>query len=83
MFSSWYILGVRHGLVVMISGSEACVRRFKSLLDHHKRIAWLLYNCAALWRAIYGPSVTERPLRTIHEKKGISCLFQVSISFVI
>ena len=25
-------------------------------------LAWSLYKCAALWRAIYDPSVTERPL---------------------
>ena len=42
-------------------------------------VAWLLYKCAALWRAVYGPSATERPLGTICEKKGISSQLQVSV----
>ena len=33
------------------------------------RLAWSLYKCAALWRAVYGPSATERPLGTIREEK--------------
>ena len=28
-------------------------------------LAWSLYKCAALWRTVYGPSATERPLGTI------------------
>ena len=32
-------------------------------------LAWLLYKCAALRRAAYGPSSTERPLGTNHEEK--------------
>ena len=39
-----------------------------------------LYKCAALWRAVYGPSATERPLRTIREEKGILPQFRGSIS---
>ena len=43
-------------------------------------LAWSLYKCAALWRAVYGPSATERPIGTICEEKGISSRFQVSIT---
>ena len=43
-------------------------------------LAWSLYKCAALWRTVYGPSATERPLGTICEEKGISSRFRVSIS---
>ena len=43
-------------------------------------LAWSLYKCAALWRAVYGPSTTERPLRTTREDKGISSRLRVSIS---
>ena len=43
-------------------------------------LAWSLYKCAALWRAVYGPSSIERPLGTIREEKGISSRFRVSIS---
>ena len=31
-------------------------------------LAWLLYKCSALWRAVYSPSATERPLGTILEE---------------
>ena len=31
-------------------------------------LAWSLYTCAALWRTVYGPSATERPLGTIREE---------------
>ena len=31
-------------------------------------LAWLLYKCSALWRAVYCPSATERPLGTIREE---------------
>ena len=34
------------------------------------RLTWSLYKCVALWRAVYGPSATERPLGTIGEEKG-------------
>ena len=44
------------------------------------RLAWSLYKGAALWRAVYGPSATGKPIRTIREEKGISSRFQVSIS---
>ena len=43
-------------------------------------LAWSLYKCAALWRAVYGTFGTERPLGTIREEKGISSRFRVSIS---
>ena len=36
-------------------------------------------KCAVLWRTVYDPSATERPLETIHEEKGISSQFWVSI----
>ena len=54
-------------LVVSIPGYQAQVRRFESSL---RALAWSLNNCAALWRAVYGPSATERPLETIHGEKG-------------
>ena len=44
------------------------------------RLAWSLYKCASLWRAVYGPSATERLLGTIHEETGISSRFRISIS---
>ena len=44
------------------------------------RLSWSLYKCAALWRAVYGSSATEAPLRTIPEEKGISSRFRVSFS---
>ena len=31
-------------------------------------LAWSLYKCSALWRAVDGPSATERPLGTIREE---------------
>ena len=31
-------------------------------------LAWSLYKCVALWRTVYGPSATERPLGTIREE---------------
>ena len=42
-------------------------------------VAWSLYTCVALWRAVYGPSATERPLGTIYEENGISSRLQVSV----
>ena len=33
------------------------------------RLAWSLYICVTLWRAVYGPSTTERPNGTICEKR--------------
>ena len=38
-------------------------------------LVWLLYKCAALWRA--GPPATERPLGTIREEEGISSRFEL------
>ena len=31
-------------------------------------LAWSLDECAVLWRTVYGPSATERPLGTIREE---------------
>ena len=31
-------------------------------------LAWMLYKFAALWRAVFSPSATERPLGTIIEE---------------
>ena len=44
------------------------------------RLAWLLYKYAALWRAVYGNSATERPLETICEEKEVSSRFRLPIS---
>ena len=44
------------------------------------RLAWSLYECAALWRAVHGLSATERPLGTIREERGIFSRFRVSVS---
>ena len=35
------------------------------------RLAWLLYKCMVLWRAVYTPSATEGSLGTICKEKGI------------
>ena len=43
-------------------------------------LAWSLYKCAALYRAVYGAFATENPLGTIRKGKGISSRLQVSIS---
>ena len=37
-------------------------------------LAWSLYKCVASWRAVYGPSATERPLGTIPEVLQVSIL---------
>ena len=42
-------------------------------------LAWLLYQCAVLWIAVYGASATERPLRIIHKEKGIYSQLRVCI----
>ena len=41
-------------------------------------LASLQYKSAALWRAVYGPFATERPLGAIREEMGISSRFQFS-----
>ena len=41
-------------------------------------LAWLLYKCVALCRAVYGASATERPFRTLHKENGISSQYQAS-----
>ena len=56
-------------------GYKLTIHRIALPLPHG--LAWLLYRCVALWRAIYGHSTAERPLGTIREEKGISSLFQV------
>ena len=43
-------------------------------------LTWSLYKCVVLWRAVYGPSASERPIGTIGEEKGISSRFRVSVS---
>ena len=40
-------------------------------------LAWSLYKCAALWRAVYDLSAPKRRLGTIREEKGISSQFRV------
>ena len=48
--------------------------------------SWLagsLSKCAALLRAVYRPSATERPIGTILEEKVISSRFRISILGVI
>ena len=72
-------IGLHHGLMVLMHGSKACVRRLGISAGSPSRLAWCLYTCKALWRANYGPSATERPLGTVHEEKGISSQFQVSL----
>ena len=42
-------------------------------------VGLVVYKCAVLCSAVYGPSATERTLGTICEKKGVSSRFQVSI----
>ena len=42
--------------------------------------AWSLYKCGALCMVVYGSSATGRPHGTIRKEKGISAIFQVSIS---
>ena len=44
-------------------------------------LAWSLYKCAALWRAVYGPSAIKRPLGTIREEKGH--FFQALVFYLI
>ena len=75
------IKGVHRGLVVMMPGSQA----WSSSQIRHSAwspcgLAWSPYKCVALWRAVYGPSATKRPLGIICEEKGISSRFGVSIS---
>ena len=62
--------GIRSGLLVTLSGSQAWCHWFKSPLETLKRVGLVsIYKCAALWRAVYGASVTERPIATIHKEK--------------
>ena len=44
---------------------------------HNSALAWSLYKYAALWRAVSGPSATERSLGSIREEKGISARFRL------
>ena len=37
-------------------------------------------KCVALWMAVYGTSVTERPLKTIREEKGVYSHFRVLVA---
>ena len=43
-------------------------------------LAWLLYKCVVIWRAVDGASATKRPLGNIRKEMGISSQFEVSIS---
>ena len=47
---------------------------------HVSGLVWSLYKCAALWRAVYDLSTTEKTLVTIREEKEISSWFRISIS---
>ena len=54
------------------SGYDAWLSSVKShRFIHTTGLAWSLYTCAALGRAVYGASATERPLGTDREEKGI------------
>ena len=57
------------------SSSEWC-----QLAVSLSRLTWSLYKCAALWRAVYGSSATQRFLGTIREEKGI--FSQLSVNFM-
>ena len=35
----------------------------------------MIASVVALWRAVYGPSATERPLGNIHKEKGFLFFF--------
>ena len=46
-------------------------------------LTWLLYKCVALWRAVYGPSATERPPKELFVKRreflpGFGFLYDLS-----
>ena len=71
----------------MIMLSETCiVERQVALMQIYSLcwipisgLAWSLYKCASLWRAVYGPSATERRPGTICEEKGTASWIWVSI----
>ena len=58
--------------ITLPSGYDAWLPRVSSQVrvsaGSSRGLAWSLYKCAALWRTVYGPSATERPLATIREE---------------
>ena len=47
-------------------GSTVVITEFA--VPQNSSLTWLLYKYAALWRAVSGPSATERTLGTIREE---------------
>ena len=74
-----WLWGIRRGLVVTMHGFAWVFQVWVSA-GSPNGLAWLPYKCAALLRAEYSPSVTERPLGTIHEENGVPSRFWFSIS---
>ena len=62
--------------------SLTMVATLHSHISHLCDLARSLGKCAALWRAVYAPFATYRPLGTIRKEKGISSRFRVSISII-
>ena len=56
------------------SGYNAWFPKVRVVAVSRSGLSWLLYECAVLWRSVYGPSATERPLGIICEEKGIFSL---------
>ena len=54
----------------------------KTLTKIPSGLFWSLYKRAALWRTLYGPSATKRPLRTMREEKGVPSRFRVGLYLV-
>ena len=56
------------------SGYDACLPSMSSQVLNADGspigLAWLLYKCAALWRAVYGSYATKTPLGTIRLREG-------------
>ena len=71
-------------LFITVTGFGGCTSKHSIDMErptgYPSGLAWSLYKCAALLRAVYGVPTTDRPLGTIGEEKGISSRFQVSIS---
>ena len=55
-------VGIYRDLVVPIPGAQARVCRFEYPQDPQVGLAWSLYKCAALWKAVYDTPATENPL---------------------
>ena len=77
--------GIRRGLVITMPGSQmwGCNICIAGLYVRWSlsRLAWLLYKCAALCKAVYGTSTTKRSLGTIQEEKGISSRVSISLRY--